>query len=44
MERLDRDCDDQKQEIANAKRTIEGIKVEFTSLGLVTEDHRTCKE
>ena len=38
MERLGRDCDDQKQVIANLERNIEGIQDKFSSLGLVTED------
>ena len=38
MERLNRDCDDQRQAIVNAETTIEGVQDEFSSLGLVTED------
>ena len=38
MERLCRDCDDQKQAMSNSERTIERAQDEFASLGLVTDD------
>ena len=38
MERLGRECDDQRQAIVNAESTIQGVQDEFVSLGLVTVD------
>lgn len=38
MERLGRDCDDQKQAIVDAESTIQDVQQEFSVLGLVTEE------
>ena len=35
MERLNRDCDDQRQAIVNAESTIQGAQQNFASLGQI---------